>query len=70
MPKWMDSARDFLGLGEDPYYDDDYDLIDEDVLEDPVETPDPPARTRARPARVAEPEPADWDEGDGGVRTG
>ncbi|MCB0951282.1 MAG: cell division protein SepF [Microthrixaceae bacterium] len=68
MPKWMDSARDFLGLGEDPYYDDDYDLIDEDVLEDPVETPDPPARTRARPARVAEPEPADWDEGDGGVR--
>lgn len=47
MPKWMDSARDFLGLGEDPYYDDDYDLIDEDVLEDPVETPDPPARTRA-----------------------
>ena len=25
MSKWMDSAREFLGLGEDPYYDDDYD---------------------------------------------
>ena len=27
MPKWMDSAREFLGLGEDPYYDDDYDAL-------------------------------------------
>ena len=45
MPKWMDSAREFLGLGEDPYYDDDYDdpvdQVDDHAIDD-----EPPRRTR------------------------
>ncbi len=62
MPKWMDSARDFLGLGEDPYYDDEY-----DGPEDDLDLDEPP--TRHRPS-VAPPLSAetDWDEGEGGVR--
>lgn len=66
MPKWMDSARDFLGLGEDPYYDDD------DIAEDhdgPYEARgDIGERPRARTARHVEPEGGAWDGGDGGVR--
>ena len=62
MPKWMDSAREFLGLGEDPYYDDDYDDRRDEV--DDYEVEDEPPR-RTRPTRSAEP---DWEEGDGGVR--
>ena len=60
MPKWMDSARDFLGLGEDPYYDD-YDGDADDDLYEEVAEPARPQRRR----------PADddiWDDGDGGVR--
>jgi cell division inhibitor SepF len=68
MSRWMDSARDFLGLGDDPYYDDDeYDEPedDEEVHDKPRE---PRSRRRAQGGsapRVVEP---DWDEGDGGVR--
>lgn len=67
MPKWMDSARDFLGLGEDPYYDDDRVLVDDqdDLYDDDVDVVE---RPRVRPARRAEPEGGSWDEGDGGVR--
>lgn len=67
MPKWMDSARDFLGLGEDPYYDDDRVLVDDqgDLYDDDVDLVE---RPRVRPARSAEPEGGSWDEGDGGVR--
>lgn len=67
MPKWMDSARDFLGLGEDPYYDDDRVLVDDqgDLYDDGVDLVE---RPRVRPARSAEPEGGSWDEGDGGVR--
>lgn len=71
MPKWMDSARDFLGLGEDPYYDeDDYAIVDErdDLYEGRGDQGDVGDRPRARAARNAEPEGGTWDEGDGGVR--
>lgn len=73
MPKWMDSARDFLGLGEDPYYDEDHDIVDlhDDFDDDRVEPLDRPARSerpRSRAAKSLEPEPGPWDEGDGGVR--
>lgn len=61
MPKWMDSARDFLGLGEDPYYDDDHDIGEshDDLYEDPGDLGERPP---ARAARHVDP------EGDGGVR--
>lgn len=67
MPKWMDSARDFLGLGEDPYYDDDRVLVDDqdDLYDDDGDVVE---RPRVRPARSAEPGGGSWDEGDGGVR--
>ncbi len=68
MPKWMDSARDFLGLGEDPYYDDDYDIVDEDLADDPLDQREPAPRATAVPPRPLDPDPAEWDEGDGGVR--
>ena len=61
MPKWMDSAREFLGLGEDPYYDDDYD----DVVDGPDEYADEAPQRRPARVRPAEPE---WEEPDGGVR--
>lgn len=60
MPKWMDSARDFLGLGEDPYYDDYETASEDDLYEEPEPAP------RPRRARGIEEDP--WDEGDGGVR--
>lgn len=67
MPKWMDSARDFLGLGEDPYYDDNHIIVDDsdDPYDGRGDVIEPP---RARPARHAEPEGGSWDRGDGGVR--
>ncbi|MCP4436839.1 MAG: cell division protein SepF [Actinomycetia bacterium] len=61
MSKWMDSAREFLGLGEDPYYDDDYNDPVEGDVDDYYDEP----LQRSVPGRSAE---ADWDEGDGGVR--
>ena len=62
MPKWMDSAREFLGLGEDPYYDDEYDT--EDDSDDMYSAP-PQRRPAPQAAFSAEPE---LDDGDGGVR--
>ncbi|MFV0315659.1 MAG: cell division protein SepF [Microthrixaceae bacterium] len=67
----MDSARDFLGLGEDPYYDDDAfydDDSDDDFVDEPLERTEPAPRRGPRPTRVADPDPTDWDDGDGGVR--
>jgi cell division inhibitor SepF len=64
----MDSARDFLGLGEDPYYDDDHDIGEEhgDPFEDRGDYGEP---QRTRSARHVEPEGGAWDSGgDGGVR--
>jgi cell division inhibitor SepF len=63
MPNWINNAREFLGLGQDPYYDD-YDHEDEEPERAAPEEP----RTRQRPLvppLASEPE---WDEGDGGVR--
>lgn len=66
MAKWINSAREFLGLGEDPYYDDyaddveDYDDAEGDPREEPRSTRRPPAAPRAAES--------EWDEGDGGVR--
>jgi cell division inhibitor SepF len=65
MPKWMDSARDFLGLGEDPYYDDEY---DEDEDEDYRDEPREPRARRRGASSGARSQESDWDEGDGGVR--
>jgi cell division inhibitor SepF len=65
MPNWINSAREFLGLGQDPYYDDEYD-------DEPHNDDEPRDEPRARPVRPAPPRPgrpeADWEEGDGGVR--
>lgn len=64
MPKWMDSARDFLGLGEDPYYDDEYEDAEDDVDDDDE---DPRPRRRS-PAAAAKSSDGDREDGDGGVR--
>lgn len=81
MSNWMKNTRTWLGLGNEPYYDDeygepgdDYDDYDEDYVDD-----EPAAAPRARTAAAARPSrssvrtmPAgrgeDWEEGDGGVR--
>jgi cell division inhibitor SepF len=83
MSNWMKSARSWLGLGTDPYYDDDYDEADEDYHEDvgqPAGAFADEERRVTRPTRVpSSPPPSasaasslgpsrDWDEGDGGVR--
>jgi len=67
MPNWINSAREFLGLGDDPYYDEDYDdYEEEDAYEEPVrESPRPRRSESTVRARASEPE---HDEGDGGVR--
>lgn len=78
MSNWMKNTRTWLGLGNDPYYEDeygdpgyedDYDDLDDDVVEEqPVArtvTPRPAGRAvRSVPHRQAD----DWEEGDGGVR--
>jgi cell division inhibitor SepF len=81
MSNWMKNTRTWLGLGNEPYYEDeygepgdDYDDYDEDYVDD-----EPAAAPRARAAAAPRPGrssvrtmPAgrgeDWDEGDGGVR--
>ena len=67
MPNWINSAREFLGLGQDPYYED-YD--DEEApfdAHDDVEEPREPPRRHRPPPSLGAPE-TDWEEGDGGVR--
>lgn len=81
MSNWMKSARSWLGLGNDPYYEDDYDDAEDDYRDhhdDHVEDVPPEERRVSRPARAAAPGPSpagptvaparDWDDGDGGVR--
>lgn len=75
MPNWINSAREFLGLGQDPYYED-YD--EGEPYTEPGGEPEAQGLTRGRPAAPPAPAPAptpaptgpgnDWDEGDGGVR--
>lgn len=70
MAKWMEAARDFLGLGEDPYYDDDYDIVES--REDPYGAGDdrvePPRSRGSGAGRYHEPDTGPWDGVEGGVR--
>jgi cell division inhibitor SepF len=68
MSNWMKSARSWLGLGNDPYYDDDYDDADEERrVTRPTRVP--AAQASSAPSMGASLGSArDWDEGDGGVR--
>lgn len=79
MSNWMKNTRTWLGLGNEPYYDDEYgdpgDEYDEYDDEDYVE--EEPARPRAAAPRTSSRSSVrsvpsgradDWDEGDGGVR--
>jgi cell division inhibitor SepF len=84
MSNWMKNTRTWLGLGNEPYYDDEYgepddgyddEYYDDQFDDEPVE-PQRPTRTVSpqRPAgrgsvRSVQPTGGeDWDEGDGGVR--
>ncbi len=79
MSNWMKNTRTWLGLGNDPYYEDeygdpgyeeDYDDDFDDVVDDrPVARP-VGARTGGRTVRsVPDNRRSDeWEEGDGGVR--
>lgn len=80
MSNWMRNTRTWLGLGNEPYYDDEYgepgvddlDEYDDYVDEEPVERP-APTRARATASRssvrsVPSSRADEWDEGDGGVR--
>ncbi len=72
MAKWMEAARDFLGLGEDPYYDDDYDDYENAKHEDPYgpveESTETPRNRRPSNGRYHQPDAGPWDGGEGGVR--
>ena len=79
MSNWMKNTRTWLGLGSDPYYEDeygdpgyedDYDDDRDDVVEErPVARPIGP-RTGGRTVRSLPDSRRsdDWEEGDGGVR--
>lgn len=82
MSNWMKNTRTWLGLGNEPYYEDEYgepgDEYDEYDDEDYVED-EPAAAPRARAAAprstarssvrsVPTGRSDDWEEGDGGVR--
>jgi cell division inhibitor SepF len=62
MPNWINNAREFLGLGQDPYYDD-Y----EPEPEPEIATSEEP-RPRQRPVPPRSAPEGEWEEGDGGVR--
>ncbi len=81
MSNWMKNTRTWLGLGNEPYYDDEYgdpgddydDDYDEDLAaEEPAAAPRPSAaapraaRTSVRSMPAGRGE--DWEENDGGVR--
>jgi cell division inhibitor SepF len=81
MSNWMKNTRTWLGLGNEPYYDDEYGEPGDDGLDEYEEydevDPEPvraaPARARATASRssvrsVPAGRGEDWEEGDGGVR--
>ncbi|MFI5043580.1 MAG: cell division protein SepF [Acidimicrobiales bacterium] len=78
MSNFMKSARSWLGLGNDPYYEDeygdpDYDEEDEDDhyaprAEEPRPAPRPVRSSSSRSSSVVRPPGSDWEENDGGVR--
>lgn len=82
MSNWMKNTRTWLGLGNEPYYEDEYgepgdeydEYDDEDFVDDePAAAPRARAAAAPRASRssvrsVSSPRGEDWDEGDGGVR--
>ena len=78
MSNWMKNTRTWLGLGNEPYYEDeygdpgdDYDDYDEDFVEEepaPTRTRAAAAAPRSSRSSVRSVPADDWDEGDGGVR--
>ena len=81
MSNWMKNTRTWLGLGNEPYYEDEYgepgdeyDDYDEDYVdEEPAAAPRARAAAAPRSSRssvrsVPAGRGEDWDEGDGGVR--
>ena len=79
MSNFMKSARSWLGLGNDPYYEDEYgDPATTTTSTRTTATPDGPRSLGRRPARAAAPPlvvrrsfaraGSDWEENDGGVR--
>jgi cell division inhibitor SepF len=82
MSNWMKNTRTWLGLGNEPYYDDEYgepgdeydEYDDEELVDDePAAAPRARAAAASRPSRssvrsVSSTRGDDWDEGDGGVR--
>jgi cell division inhibitor SepF len=83
MSNWMKNTRTWLGLGNDPYYEDEYgdpgneddDYGYDDADEEPAEEQLAPRPVAARsavrsvpPQRAPQRKADDWEEGDGGVR--
>lgn len=81
MSNWMKNTRTWLGLGNDPYYEDEYgdpgyeDEYDYDEGADEVAEPPAVRPAQARPTGRAtvrsvapQRQSEDWEEGDGGVR--
>lgn len=80
MSNWMKNTRTWLGLANEPYYEDDYiedDYVDDDYIDEeeylepePVARPSRTARSAQRSSvrSVASPRGDDWDDADGGVR--
>lgn len=77
MSSFMRNAKNWLGLGTDPYYEDEYGDPEDTYVDEPVEDDDVDrSRPAARPRRTttvgassgAARGGQDWDEGDGGVR--
>ncbi len=81
MSNWMKNTRTWLGLGNEPYYEDEYgepgddyeEYDDEDYVDDePAAAPRSraaaPRSARSSVRSVPTGRSEDWDEGDGGVR--
>lgn len=73
MSNWMKSTRTWLGLANEPYYEDEYvedNYIEDDYVDDEYVEPEPvrPVRS-ARSAQRPTSRSDEWDDaGDGGVR--
>ncbi|MEI7887078.1 MAG: cell division protein SepF [Actinomycetes bacterium] len=81
MSNWMKNTKTWLGLGNDPYYEDEYgdpgsdeeyeDEFGEDEFEEPERQAARPAsqgRNAVRSVPSAQRTKEDWEDGDGGVR--
>ncbi|MEX0768541.1 MAG: cell division protein SepF [Microthrixaceae bacterium] len=82
MSNWMKNTKTWLGLGNDPYYEDEYgdpdveeEYEDSDLTEGGYEEPErQPARSSSQSRGAVRAVPSstrtkeDWEDGDGGVR--